>query len=282
MKITRHFSRVLFQPTAIRESYGVLAEIVKANPILGVKVGEKIPALEIVLENLLVVRGRDTVQHDSEEEFFADYRKVPDRATYTKRIGSCSLHIHYHNSGSEISVQCPSRAAIDAVLNCFEECAPSNRLPDPPPLPKPKPTPPVRPKIFVGHGHSGLWRELKDHLTDKHGFDVVAYEVGARAGHSIRDILEDMLTKSSIAFLVLTGEDRDAAGLLHARENVIHETGLFQGRLGFSRSIVLLEEGTVEFSNIHGIDQLRFTKDNVKEVFGDVVAIMRREFGSPV
>jgi predicted nucleotide-binding protein len=87
-----------------------------------------------------------------------------------------------------------------------------------------------------------------------------------------------MLKRSSLAFLVLTGEDKDESGSLHARENVIHETGLFQGRLGFSRAIVLLEEGTAEFSNIHGIDQLRFSKGNIKEVFGDVIAIIKREF----
>ena len=38
-----------------------------------------------------------------------------------------------------------------------------------------------------------------------------------------------------------------------ARENVIHETGLFQGRLGFSCLIVILEESTVEFSNIQDL-----------------------------
>jgi predicted nucleotide-binding protein len=282
MKITRRFPRVLFQPAAIREGYGVLAEIVNGNPILGKTSTETKPALNVRLTSLLVERGRDKIEHDDEEQFLADYRRVPDRATYNKHIGSCSLQIHYHNSGSDISVECPSRAAIDAVLNRFEESAPLNRLPDPDPVSKPETTPPLRPKIFIGHGHAGLWRELKDHLTDKHGFDVVAYEVGARAGHTIRDILEDMLTKSSMAFLVLTGEDRDASGLLHARENVIHETGLFQGRLGFSRSIVVLEDGTVEFSNIQGIDQLRFTKGNIKEVFGDVVAVIRREFDPPV
>ncbi len=282
MQITRRFPRVLFQPAAIREGYRVLAEIVSANPILSEKsVGIKSP-LKLRLSNLLVERGRDTIEHEDEEQFFADYRKVPDRATYTKHIGSCSLHIHYHNLGSSVCVNCPSQAAIDAVLNSFEEAAPMNRLPDPKPIPKPSPSPPVSPKIFIGHGHTGLWRELKDHLTDKHGFDVVAYEVGARAGHTIRDILDDMLTKSSMAFFVLTGENCDAAGLMHARENVIRETGLFQGRLGFARSIVVLEEGTVEFSNIHGIANFGSQKGNIKEVFGDVVAVIRREFGQPV
>jgi len=77
----------------------------------------------------------------------------------------------------------------------------------------------------------------------------------------------------------MTGEDKDAEGKLRARENVIHELGLFQGHLGFSRAIVLLEEGTEEFSNIHGIHQIRYSKGNIKETFGEVLATLRREFG---
>ncbi len=65
---------------------------------------------------------------------------------------------------------------------------------------------------------------------------------------------------------------------LNARPNVIHEIGLFQGRLGFNKAIVLLENGTEEFSNINGIQQLRFSKGNIKEVFGDILATLKREF----
>ena len=85
---------------------------------------------------------------------------------------------------------------------------------------------------------------------------VEAYEIGARAGHAIRNILEEMLDRSSFAFLVLTGEDETAEGSLRARQNVIHETGLFQGKLGFRRAVVLLEKGVEEFSNIEGIEQI--------------------------
>ena len=89
-----------------------------------------------------------------------------------------------------------------------------------------------------------------------------------------------MSAESSIAFLVHTAEDEDKDGTYHARENVIHETGLFQGKLGFKRAIVLLEDGCNEFSNISGIQQLRFAKDNIKESFGDVVSTINREFGA--
>jgi len=119
---------------------------------------------------------------------------------------------------------------------------------------------------------------LKDHLHDKHGFDVDHYEHGARAGLTIKEVLDDMLTSSSFALLVLTGEDEDVEGKLHARENVIHELGLFQGYLGWKRAIILLEEGVEEFSNIHGINQIRFQKGNIKETFGEVLATIKREF----
>lgn len=145
-------------------------------------------------------------------------------------------------------------------------------------MPSPPIAPPQKPRLFIGHGNSEQWRDLKDHLHDKHNYDVEAYEIGARAGHAIRDILEDMLSKSSFAILVMTGEDKDEKGNLRAKQNVIHELGLFQGKLGFSRVIILLEEGTEEFSNIHGIHQLRYGKLHIKETFGEILATLKREF----
>jgi len=54
----------------------------------------------------------------------------------------------------------------------------------------------------------------------------------------------------------------------------VHELGLFQGRLGFHRAIILLEQGTKDFSNIDGTQQLRFPKGKIVEVFGDLVAAL--------
>ncbi len=85
-------------------------------------------------------------------------------------------------------------------------------------------------------GRSGAWRDLKDHLHEEHGYRVEAYETGARAGHAVRDVVEDMLSANSFALLVMTGEDETASGEVRARQNVVHEAGLFQGRLGFNRA----------------------------------------------
>jgi hypothetical protein len=134
------------------------------------------------------------------------------------------------------------------------------------------------PVVFVGHGRSTQWRDLKDHLHDKHGYKVEAYETGARAGHSIRDILEEMADKSSFTLLVMTAEDEQSDGGTRARQNVVHEAGIFQGRLGFPRAVLLLEEGAEEFSNVQGVQFIRFSKNNIKETFGEVLATLRREF----
>ncbi|MGI8427150.1 MAG: TIR domain-containing protein [Actinomycetota bacterium] len=218
--------------------------------------------------------GDSEWEHDSSEEFFADYRKAHGKAFYRENNGDATveLFIYASKDAASVAVAAPDRASIEAVFEILERHAASSRLP------VPKKKPPDPPTIFIGHGGSPKWRDLKDHLHEKHGYRVEAYEIGARAGHTIRDVLNDMLSKSSFAILVITGEDQMSDGAMRARQNVVHEAGLFQGRLGFTRAIVLLEKGAEEFSNIHGIDQIRFDKGRIKETFGDVVATIRREF----
>ncbi len=216
----------------------------------------------------------ETWRHDSNSEFFADYSQDSKSACFTKEFGHFKLEIDFSGKNTDVRVTAPARSQIEDVQQIFfnnaEKCT----------LPTQQDEDIIIPTIFIGHGRNIQWRELKDHLQDKHEYEVEAYEVGARAGHTIRDILDEMLRRSSFALLVMTGEDRDEDGNMHARENVIHEIGLFQGKLGFSRAIVLLEEGTTEFSNMQGIHQIRFAKNNIKETFGDVLATLRREFGN--
>ena len=209
-------------------------------------------------------------------------------AEFLAAVDQCSDYYfwaHTKNHAKTITIQCgtglygsttviisaPDREQIERLASIFDNDAQRCRLPEE--LDEKKEV-----KIFIGHGRDPQWKDLKDHLHEKHGYSIEAYEIGSRAGHSIRDVLEDMLDESSFALLVMTGEDEDKEGKLHARENVIHETGLFQGNLGFSRAIVLLEDGTEEFSNLAGIQQIRFAKGNIKEAFGEVLAVLRREF----
>jgi predicted nucleotide-binding protein len=131
--------------------------------------------------------------------------------------------------------------------------------------------------VFIGHGRSALWRELKDFVQDRMRLPWEEFNRVPVAGVTNITRLSEMLDSSAIAFLVLTAEDEQANGKFHARANVIHEAGLFQGRLGFTRAIVVLEDGCEEFSNIQGLGQIRFPAGNIKASFEDVRQVLERE-----
>jgi hypothetical protein len=263
----REYSRTRFPADVIKEAVAVFEQQINPN-------GKLRPHLSLSV----VIDGADR-GHDDEQEFFADYRKNSDDVTYHRWYdpgGSLIVHTYSGGGYSQPRVTVEIRAErwpqILAVMEVFEANKQQSLLPKE----EFAATETESPVIFIGHGPTDVWKELRDHLRDKHGFEIIAYEIGARAGHAIRDILEGMVEESSLAFLVMTGDDTTLEGELHPRLNVVHEAGFFQGRLGFNRAIVLLQNGVTEFSNIHGIEQIRF--DNIKEIFGDVLATIRREF----
>jgi predicted nucleotide-binding protein len=93
-----------------------------------------------------------------------------------------------------------------------------------------------------------------------------------------KDVLETMAARASIAFLVHTAEDEQEDGQIRARQNVVHETGLFQGRLGFKRALVVREDGCEDFSNLHGLQEIRYQKGQLPGSFHEVLSVIKREF----
>jgi len=131
--------------------------------------------------------------------------------------------------------------------------------------------------VFIGHGQSSLWRVLKDFLKDRLNLNVDEFNSVPVAGTATAARLDAMLQNASFAFIIMTAEDEQPDGRKRARENVVHEVGLFQGRLGFERAIVLLEAGCGEFSNIHGLGQIRFPKGNINAAFEEIRGVLERE-----
>lgn len=129
-------------------------------------------------------------------------------------------------------------------------------------------------RIFIGHGNSLQWMKLKD-FVGKLGLSHEEFNRVPVAGVTNVARLEEMLNNAKFAFLVMTAEDEQKDGSLQARMNVIHEVGLFQGRLGFSKAIVLLEEGCQEFSNIQGLGQIRFAENNISSCFEEIRDVLQ-------
>lgn len=131
--------------------------------------------------------------------------------------------------------------------------------------------------VFIGHGRSPIWKDLRDFVRDRVRLPFDEFNRVPVAGITNIARLSETLDSAAIAFLIMTGEDEQPDGKMHARLNVVHEAGLFQGRLGFTRAIVLLENGCEEFSNIHGLGQIHFPKGNIAAAFEDVRAVLERE-----
>ncbi len=130
--------------------------------------------------------------------------------------------------------------------------------------------------VFIGHGGSKVWARVQVFLKDELNLKTISYESESHTSESIISILNEFLEKASYAILILTAEDETIEGKVRARQNVIHEAGLFQGRLGFDKVIIIKQDKTEEFTNINGLQHISFTDDNVEQTFYELTRTLKK------
>ncbi len=130
--------------------------------------------------------------------------------------------------------------------------------------------------VFIGHGRSDIWKQLANYLR-KLGLKVDEFNQESAAGVHTTERLQEMLNRACFAFLVMTAEDNHADRKKHARENVVHEIGLFQGKLGTRRAIILKDEECQGFSNIHGLTYITFSGKLGPREYDQIRAVLERE-----
>jgi sugar/nucleoside kinase (ribokinase family) len=135
---------------------------------------------------------------------------------------------------------------------------------------------PSPPRIFIAHGHDRQWLEVKD-LVERLGLRPSYFESIPAAGHSVNEVLALQALSSDFAIIVATAEDTSPSGKPSPRLNVIHEMGLMQGRLGFQKVAVLLEEPCEEFTNIAGLQVIRFPAQRISHAFHELRSVLERE-----
>ena len=131
--------------------------------------------------------------------------------------------------------------------------------------------------IFLGHGHNPVWAIVQSHLKDELNLDVEAWESKPRTGFGNIEVLKKILDQSGFAVIIVTGDDIYEDGSHRPRQNVVHEIGLFQGRLGFEKVALFVQEGVEGFTNLDGYQVVRFNGSNIQASFYELDRTLRRE-----
>lgn len=131
--------------------------------------------------------------------------------------------------------------------------------------------------VFIGHGGASRQWEQLDEVLRLANLRPNHFTRVSTAGMFVFERVSEMLDSARFAFLVLSAEDEQRDGKVRARQNVIHETGLCQARLGLKKAIVLLEEGCDKFSNNDGIIHIEFPKNSLMAVAKDIREVLQRE-----
>ncbi|MFD3704974.1 PfkB family carbohydrate kinase [Nocardia sp. NPDC058658] len=131
--------------------------------------------------------------------------------------------------------------------------------------------------IFISHGRSATWRVVEDFVEKYFRLPVFAFESDPWGGLQVTEALTEYLERCSFAICVLTAEDDIGDGTRQGRQNVVHEIGLFQGRYGFDRVIVLAEESCAYIPPTPPRYLLTFPHDNVDHTFYRLGELLRSE-----
>ena len=113
-------------------------------------------------------------------------------------------------------------------------------------------------------------------LSNELAIETIYFESESRTSESIINILEGFLNEASFAVIIMTAEDETSEDKIRARQNVIHEAGLFQGRLGFDKVIILKQDNIEEFSNISGLQYIPFSGNNVEQTFYEMQRCLKK------
>lgn len=141
-----------------------------------------------------------------------------------------------------------------------------------------------QPRIFIGHGgRSRDWETLMLRLKG-HGLHVVEFGSASNLGSGTTDRVANMLEETNLGLLVMSAEDEVAPRIdttkpeVRSRQNVIHELGLWQGRYGFRRGIMLVDQDVAVPSNLSGVTYVPYEAGNISTAFLHIEDYLDDEF----
>jgi predicted nucleotide-binding protein len=129
-----------------------------------------------------------------------------------------------------------------------------------------------KPKVFIScSGKSTALTELRDFLNDM-GIEKLLVVKKPNLDRTINVKVEEYLDEADFVIILATGDSKDRNDMPIPAGNVIHEIGLAQAKHKLKGKIIYLIEEGVEFpSNIKPKGYVRFNRDNIEHIFGDIV-----------
>jgi hypothetical protein len=132
----------------------------------------------------------------------------------------------------------------------------------------------VATKVFIAHGRSDDWLQLKAILEDL-GLEIAEFNETPAAGVLVPERWKEMLDQSRFAFALLTPDDKDVHHNSIPRFNVVHEIGLCHARLGLESTAILREKSVSLFSNIDGINRIDYEGGRLAEKKQQITQLLK-------
>jgi sugar/nucleoside kinase (ribokinase family) len=132
--------------------------------------------------------------------------------------------------------------------------------------------------VFIAHGGNPDWIAVKLFVEERVGLPTYSFESDAWGGLQVTSALSSYLDRCGFAICVLTAEDLTTDGHRVARQNVIHEIGLFQGRHGFDKVVILAEEGCELVAWAGQVTVITFPHNAVSHAFYELGEVLKSKF----
>ncbi|MFC7549996.1 PfkB family carbohydrate kinase [Plantactinospora sp. GCM10030261] len=137
--------------------------------------------------------------------------------------------------------------------------------------------PAVRPPgVFIAHDNHPQWLRVRDFLEQRCRLPTV--ELASASGRDPdQERLTAALARCGFAVCLLSAKHPAPSGRGWTDQNTVHQAGMFQGRYGFGRVAILVEEGCDTFSNISGLIRLDFASGRITRTFVELERMLKRE-----
>lgn len=131
--------------------------------------------------------------------------------------------------------------------------------------------------VFIVHDESPYWRGVRDFIAGS--CRLPTYELSSLEmdENNLEEVMQERLNRCSFAVCLLSRQNRPAGDQTRADQNIVYQAGIFQGRYGFGRVAILVEEGCDTFSNISGLVRMGFSSGQVESTFLELERMLKRE-----